>query len=53
MAGYELFIGLRYLKAKRKQTFVSIVTFISILGVMVVGNNWGRVHIYIESSVSF
>lgn len=35
MAGYELFIGLRYLKAKRKQTFVSIVTFISILGVMV------------------
>jgi lipoprotein-releasing system permease protein len=32
---YELFIGLRYLKAKRKQTFVSLITFISIAGVMV------------------
>lgn len=32
---YEIFIGLRYLKAKRKQTFVSIITFISMLGVMV------------------
>lgn len=32
---YELFIGLRYLKAKRRQTFISIITFISILGVMV------------------
>ncbi len=32
---YELFIGLRYLKAKRKQTFISIITFISILGVVV------------------
>ncbi|MBI5286917.1 MAG: lipoprotein-releasing ABC transporter permease subunit [Deltaproteobacteria bacterium] len=32
---YELFIGLRYLKAKRKYTFISIITFISILGVMV------------------
>ncbi|MBI5048316.1 MAG: lipoprotein-releasing ABC transporter permease subunit [Deltaproteobacteria bacterium] len=32
---YELFIGLRYLKAKRKQTFISIITFISILGAMV------------------
>lgn len=32
---YELFIGLRYLKAKRKQTFISIITLISILGVMV------------------
>ncbi|HAG51870.1 MAG TPA: lipoprotein-releasing ABC transporter permease subunit [Deltaproteobacteria bacterium] len=32
---YELFIGLRYLKAKRKQTFISIITFISITGVMV------------------
>ncbi len=30
---YEWFIGLRYLKAKRKQTFVSIITVISILGV--------------------
>ncbi|MDH3974455.1 MAG: lipoprotein-releasing ABC transporter permease subunit [Deltaproteobacteria bacterium] len=32
---YEVFIGLRYLKAKRKQTFISIITFISIAGVMV------------------
>jgi lipoprotein-releasing system permease protein len=32
---YEWFIGLRYLKAKRKQTFVSIITVISIAGVMV------------------
>ena len=32
---YEIFIGLRYLKAKRKQTFISIITFISIAGVMV------------------
>jgi lipoprotein-releasing system permease protein len=32
---YELFIGLRYLKAKRKQTFVSLITIISIAGVTV------------------
>lgn len=32
---YELFIGLRYLKAKRKQTFISVITFISILGITV------------------
>jgi lipoprotein-releasing system permease protein len=31
---YEWFIGLRYLKAKRKQTFISIITVISIVGVM-------------------
>lgn len=30
---YELFIGLRYLRAKRKQTFISINTFISIAGI--------------------
>jgi lipoprotein-releasing system permease protein len=30
---YEWFIGLRYLKAKRKQTFISIITIISIFGV--------------------
>jgi len=30
---YEWFIGLRYLKAKRKQTFISIITVISIAGV--------------------
>jgi lipoprotein-releasing system permease protein len=34
-AGYELFIALRYLRAKRKQTFVSLITLISILGVAV------------------
>ena len=32
---YEWFIGLRYLKAKRKQSFISIITIISILGVTV------------------
>ena len=32
---YEWFIGLRYLKAKRKQTFISIITVISIAGVLV------------------
>ena len=32
---YEWVIGLRYLKAKRKQTFISIITVISIAGVMV------------------
>lgn len=30
---FELFIGLRYLKAKRKATFISIITFISTAGV--------------------
>ncbi|MBI5560067.1 MAG: lipoprotein-releasing ABC transporter permease subunit [Deltaproteobacteria bacterium] len=32
---YEWFIGLRYLRAKRKTTFVSVITFISILGITV------------------
>jgi lipoprotein-releasing system permease protein len=32
---YEWFIGLRYLKAKRRQTFISIITVISIAGVTV------------------
>lgn len=32
---YELFIGLRYLKAKRKQSFISVISFISILGITV------------------
>ncbi|MFQ5561019.1 MAG: ABC transporter permease [Nitrospinota bacterium] len=32
---YELFVGLRYLKAKRKQTFISIITLISIGGVAI------------------
>jgi lipoprotein releasing system, transmembrane protein, LolC/E family len=30
---YEFFISKRYLKAKRKQVFVSIITFISIFGI--------------------
>jgi lipoprotein-releasing system permease protein len=34
MLPYELFIGLRYLKAKRKQTFISIITLFSIIGIM-------------------
>lgn len=32
---FELFLGIRYLKAKRKQKFISIITLISVLGVMV------------------
>ncbi|MFC1533044.1 lipoprotein-releasing ABC transporter permease subunit [Thermodesulfobacteriota bacterium] len=32
---FELFLGLRYLKAKRKQAFISIITMISVVGVMV------------------
>ena len=30
---FELFVSLRYLRAKRKQVFVSIITFISIAGI--------------------
>jgi lipoprotein-releasing system permease protein len=33
--GYEFFIGLRYLRARRQQTFISLITVISILGVMI------------------
>jgi len=33
--GFEWFISLRYLKAKRKQTFISLITFISMAGVAV------------------
>lgn len=32
---FELFLGLRYLKAKRKQAFISVITVISMAGVMV------------------
>ena len=32
---YEWFIALRYLRAKRKQAFISLITFISIAGVTV------------------
>jgi len=32
---YELFVGWRYLKAKRKQTFISLITGISVIGVAV------------------
>ena len=35
MISYELFIGLRYLKAKRKEAFISIITLISIGGVAI------------------
>jgi len=33
--GFEWFISLRYLKAKRKQTFISLITIISMAGVAV------------------
>jgi lipoprotein-releasing system permease protein len=32
---FELFLGLRYMKAKRKQAFISVITIVSVLGVMV------------------
>ena len=32
---YELYIGLRYLRAKRRQTFISFITLISISGVAI------------------
>lgn len=32
---YEFFLASRYLRAKRKQTFISVISIISILGVMV------------------
>ncbi|HUI24491.1 MAG TPA: ABC transporter permease, partial [Candidatus Kryptonia bacterium] len=32
---YELFIGLRYLRAKRKEAFISVITIISMVGVMI------------------
>ncbi|MFC1820197.1 ABC transporter permease [Thermodesulfobacteriota bacterium] len=32
---FELFLGLRYLKAKRKQALISLITLISMLGVMI------------------
>src|ERR1051325_446461 len=32
---YELFIALRYLKAKRRQTTVSVITAIAILGITI------------------
>jgi len=31
--GFEIFISIRYLLAKRRQTFISLITFISIAGV--------------------
>ncbi len=35
MGRFELFLSLRYLRAKRKQAFISVITVISVLGVMV------------------
>ena len=32
---FELFLAMRYLRAKRKQAFISVITLISVLGVMV------------------
>ena len=31
---FEIFLGIRYLKAKRKQAFISVISVISVLGVM-------------------
>ena len=32
---YELFIGVRYLRAKRKEAFISLITVISTLGLII------------------
>ena len=32
---YELMVGLRYLRAKRSEAFISLITIISIVGVMI------------------
>lgn len=32
---YEIFIGLRYLRGRRRESFISLITVISILGVMI------------------
>jgi len=32
---FELFVGLRYLRARRRETFISLLSMISILGVMI------------------
>src|SRR5512139_2351728 len=32
---YELMVGLRYLRAKRSEAFISLITVISIIGVMI------------------
>ena len=32
---YELFIAGRYLRARRKQAFISVITFISTLGIAI------------------
>src|SRR5215813_7895113 len=32
---YELFIGLRYLRAKRREAFISLITIISTLGIAI------------------
>ena len=32
---FELFVARRYLTAKRKQAFISVITLISILGIMI------------------
>ena len=33
--GYQLFIALRYLRAKHKQTFTTVITIISVLGIAI------------------
>ncbi len=33
--GFELFIGRRYLRAKQKQAFISLITVLSVAGVAV------------------
>ena len=35
MMRYELMVGLRYLRARRKEAFISLITVISVVGVMI------------------
>jgi len=34
-AGFELFVARKYLTARRKQAFISVITFVSVLGVTI------------------
>ena len=33
--GFELFVARKYLAARRKQAFISVITFVSVLGVTI------------------
>ena len=43
---YELFIGFRYLRAKRREAFISLITLISTAGVAIGGFVAGSAYLY-------